>query len=158
MKKFILLLILFEVKSQNIFKLRLPKEVHEFRDLEKESRYYEFSRIWIISWIKHFLFYSFCTTIEINHPIYIYQFDPVLNEETNHISVVSVSPIKENTENSPKTEENIRGFTECTNLGKFFVIEILIHSNLNIVNKSVISFLFTISNNSLYPLAPKGSK
>ena len=45
MKKFILLLILFEVKSQNIFKLRLPKEVHEFRDLEKESRYYEFSRI-----------------------------------------------------------------------------------------------------------------
>ena len=45
MKKFILLLILFEVKSQNIFKLRLPKEVHEYRDLEKESRYYEFSKI-----------------------------------------------------------------------------------------------------------------
>ena len=125
MKKFILLLILFEVKGQNIFKLRLPKEVHEFRDLEKESRYYNFTILSLyfpaISRIKSFLFYSFCTTIEINHPIYIYQFDPVLNEETNHISVVSVSPIKENTENSPKTEENIRGFTECTNLGKFFV-------------------------------------
>ena len=102
---FLLLLILFEAKGQNVFKLRLPKEVHDFRDLEKES--------------------SFCTTIEINHPIYIYQFDPVLNEETNHISVVSVSPILENTENSPKTKENMRGFTECTNLGIIYYDQIM---------------------------------
>ena len=114
------------------------------------ATYYEFSKILNYFTKKIISFFSFCTTIEINHPIYIYQFDPVLNEETNHISVVSVSPIKENTENSAKTEENIRGFTECTNLGKFFVIKILIHSNLNLVKKSVISFLFTISNNSLY--------
>ena len=42
--------------------------------LRKNQGTMNLAKFWIISWIKYFLSYSFCTTIEINHPIYIYQF------------------------------------------------------------------------------------
>ena len=92
MNRYLIFLLLPVVKGE-IFSLKLPKEVFDYRDLEKES--------------------SFCTYVDIEKPIYIYRFDPVLNDETNHITVTAVSPIIDKYEDKSKAKNE---FVECTNL------------------------------------------
>ena len=90
---FIFLMCIISSKGQ-VLQIRLPKEVYNYRELDKES--------------------TFCTSVDVNELIYIYQFEPILNHEVNHITVVAVSPIKEDNLKNSNKENN--GFLKCSNL------------------------------------------
>ena len=59
----------------NILKLRLPREISEIREIDKES--------------------TFCATFKMEKPIYVKKFKPVLTEDTNHIALVGLAKHKE---------------------------------------------------------------
>ena len=66
----IIRLILFVLPSQcEILRLRLPQEVRDSREIDQES--------------------TFCTTMEIDYPIYVTKIEPWMSEDVNHIVLVA---------------------------------------------------------------------